>query len=107
MGFIGVLIALYLQDWFGIGDTYSLLFWTIPLATGLAVSGRTILTLFRTRNRAFRILLSLITAGLISFGFVHFRTREVILRNVTTASGKALRLSDNPFMFEDVKVDTN
>lgn len=68
--FIGVLIALYLQDWFGSGDTYSLLFWTIPLATGLAVSGQTILTLFRTRNRAFRILLSLITAGLISFGFV-------------------------------------
>ena len=35
------------------------------------------------------------------------RTREVILRNVATASGKALRLSEKPFMFEDVKVDTN
>lgn len=31
-------------------------------------------------------------------------TREVILRNVTTASGKELRLSDNPFMFRGVKV---
>lgn len=38
--------------------------------------------------------------------FPYVRTREVILRNVTTASGKDLRLSDNPFMFKDVKVDT-
>lgn len=28
--------------------------------------------------------------------------REVILKNVTTASGKPLRVSDNPFMFKDV-----
>ncbi len=34
----------------------------------------------------------------------YVRTREVILRNVTTASGKALRISDNAFMFRDVKV---
>ena len=40
-------------------------------------------------------------------GNTYVRTREVILRNVATASGKALMLSDNPFMFEDVKVDTN
>ncbi len=39
--------------------------------------------------------------------FPYVRTREVILRNVTTASGKELRLSDNPFMFKDVKVDTD
>jgi hypothetical protein len=39
--------------------------------------------------------------------FPYVRTREVILRNVATASGKALRLSDNPFMFKDVKVDTD
>ena len=31
-------------------------------------------------------------------------TETVILRNVTTASGKALRLSNNPFMFNEVKV---
>ncbi len=36
--------------------------------------------------------------------FPYVRTREVILRNVTTASGKDLRLSDNPFMFKDVNV---
>lgn len=36
--------------------------------------------------------------------FPYVRTREVILKNVTTASGKSLRISDNPFMFQDVKV---
>ena len=36
--------------------------------------------------------------------FPYVRTREVILRNVTTASGKALRISENPFMFKDVKI---
>jgi hypothetical protein len=39
--------------------------------------------------------------------FPYVRTREVILKNVTTASGKALRLSDNPYMFKDVKVITD
>jgi len=39
--------------------------------------------------------------------FPYVRTREVVLRNVTTASGKALRISDNPFLFKDVKVDTD
>lgn len=38
--------------------------------------------------------------------FPYVRTREVILRNVTIASGKTMRLSDNPFMFRDVKVDS-
>ena len=39
--------------------------------------------------------------------FSYIRTKNVILRNVTTASGKALIISDNLFMFKDVKVDTN
>jgi hypothetical protein len=39
--------------------------------------------------------------------FPYVRTREVILENVTTASGKAFRLSDNPFMFMDVQVSTD
>jgi len=34
-------------------------------------------------------------------------TREVILRNVTTSSGRELRLSNNPFMFKDVKVTSD
>jgi hypothetical protein len=39
--------------------------------------------------------------------FPYIKTKEVILRNVTTASGKALRISDNLVMFRDVKVKTN
>ena len=38
--------------------------------------------------------------------FPYVKTREVILRKVTIASGKTLRLSDNPFMFKDVKIIT-
>ena len=37
--------------------------------------------------------------------FPYVRTREVILRNVTIVSGKSLRISDNPYMFKDVKVN--
>jgi hypothetical protein len=36
--------------------------------------------------------------------FPYIRTKEVILRNVTTSSGKALKVSNNPFMFREVKV---
>jgi len=36
--------------------------------------------------------------------FPYVITREVILRNVTTTSGKTLRVSENPFMFRNVKV---
>jgi hypothetical protein len=36
--------------------------------------------------------------------FPYVITREVVLRKVTTASGKPLRLSDNSFMFKTVKV---
>ena len=39
--------------------------------------------------------------------FPFIKTRKVILRNVTTASGKNLRRSDNPFMFKDVKIDAD
>ncbi|MEJ8844075.1 hypothetical protein WG954_16910 [Lacibacter sp. H375] len=36
--------------------------------------------------------------------FPYIKTKEVILRNVTTASGKSLRVSDNTYMFRDVKI---
>ena len=39
--------------------------------------------------------------------FPYVITREVILRNVTTASGKALRISDNTFMFRNVKITSD
>ncbi|MFB9294765.1 hypothetical protein [Persicitalea jodogahamensis] len=38
--------------------------------------------------------------------FPYVITKEVVLKNVTTASGKPLRISDNSFMFRDVKVVT-
>lgn len=38
--------------------------------------------------------------------FPYIRTKEVILKNVTTASGLEVRRSDNPYMFKDVKVDS-
>jgi hypothetical protein len=34
-------------------------------------------------------------------------TREVILKNVSTASGQTIRTSNNPYMFRDVKVITD
>ncbi len=37
--------------------------------------------------------------------FPYIKTKEVIVKNVTTASGKALRISDNTFMFKNVKVE--
>ncbi|MEM9723550.1 MAG: hypothetical protein AAGA10_30060, partial [Bacteroidota bacterium] len=39
--------------------------------------------------------------------FPYVKTREVILRNVTTESGKALRISDNPFMFKEINIKTD
>lgn len=36
--------------------------------------------------------------------FPYVKTKEVILRNVTTATGKTVRVSDNPFMFKEVKI---
>ena len=39
--------------------------------------------------------------------FPFVRTKKVILKNVTTSSGKDLRLSDNPFIFKDVEIETD
>jgi len=36
--------------------------------------------------------------------YPYVKTKKVVLKNVTTASGKELRLSNNLFMFKDVKV---
>src|SRR5690554_389217 len=36
--------------------------------------------------------------------YPYVKTKEVILRNISTTSGKDLRVSDNPYMFKDVKV---
>ncbi len=39
--------------------------------------------------------------------FPYVITREVILRNVTVCSGRTLRISDNPFMFRNVKINSD
>ena len=39
--------------------------------------------------------------------FPYVISKEVILENVTTTSGKALRISENMYMFRDVKVDSD
>jgi hypothetical protein len=39
--------------------------------------------------------------------FPYVITREVILNKVTIKSGKTLRISDNPYMFRDVKVSSD
>jgi hypothetical protein len=67
-----VTVILIRQSFFGQGDIYAFLFWTLPLAIGLSVSGQTILNLYRTKYFALRVLLILITAGLISFGWIYF-----------------------------------
>jgi len=36
--------------------------------------------------------------------FPYVITKQVVLKNVTTASGKGLRISDNTYMFEDVEI---
>ena len=36
--------------------------------------------------------------------YPYVKTKEVFLKNVSTASGKDLRLSDNLFMFKDVRI---
>jgi hypothetical protein len=38
--------------------------------------------------------------------YPYIKTKEVIIRNVTTASDRVLRLSDNPYMFKDVEIIT-
>lgn len=39
--------------------------------------------------------------------FPYIKTKEVRLKNLTTTSGKSIRVSDNPYMFREVKVTTN
>jgi len=68
---IAVTIVLYRQDWFGKGDTYAFVFWTIPLAVGLSVTGKTIINLFRPCSFLLRLLFIILTAGLLSFGWAY------------------------------------
>ena len=70
-GLAAAIVILYFQDWFGSGDTYSYLFWTIPLSIGIAVFSKSILNLFPLKNKLLRLLITLIVSVLISFGWVY------------------------------------
>ncbi|MBK8981556.1 MAG: hypothetical protein IPM38_04345 [Ignavibacteria bacterium] len=68
---VTVIIVLYLQDWFGKGDTYAFILWTVPLAAGLSVSGQTILNIFRTHPFLLKLFFIILTAGICSFIWVY------------------------------------
>jgi hypothetical protein len=69
---VAAIVILFRQDWFGSGDIYSFVFWTIPIAVGLAISGETIINLFRRLHFLLRLLIIVVTAGLVSIGWVYF-----------------------------------
>lgn len=70
-GLLVAIVILYFQDWFGSSDTYSYLFWTIPLSLGVAFFGKSILNLFPAKNKLVRLLLILIISVVVSFGWVY------------------------------------
>lgn len=70
-GLLVAIVILYFQDWFGSGDTYSYIFWTIPLSIGIAIFGKSILNLFPLNNKLLRLLITLIVSVVISFGWVY------------------------------------
>jgi hypothetical protein len=68
-----VTILLYLHHWFGKEDFYTVLFWTIPVAIALAVSGKGIITtLARTDFIMLRIVVITIVALTIAYVWTHF-----------------------------------
>jgi len=46
-----------------------------------------------------------LTGGSYLEKYPYVRTREVILRNVTIASGRTLKISDKPYIFRGAKVN--
>lgn len=63
---IAVVIVLTRQDWFGKGDTYSFVFWTIPFAVAISISGEAFLSLFRKANFLSGILFIIIISIIIA-----------------------------------------
>jgi hypothetical protein len=63
---IAAAVILFRQNWFGKGDTYAFLFWTVPFAVAISVSGNTILNFYRTTPFPLRFLLIVLTSGLLS-----------------------------------------
>ena len=69
---ISVTVILYRHDWFGKGDVYAIIFWTIPLVISLAVSGGTIVNVVKTNKFILSIPIILIVSSIISYFWVHF-----------------------------------
>lgn len=68
---VAVAVVLYQQDWFGKGDTYAFVFWTVPFVAGLSVAGKTIVNLFRTSFVLLRVIFIIIASGLLSLGWAY------------------------------------
>lgn len=66
---LAALIILYRQNWFGKGDIYAFIFWTIPLVTALSIAGKTFVNLFRRFAFGVRLLLIILIAALLSIGW--------------------------------------
>src|SRR6476620_4125098 len=79
-GFLNIIVSLifvttllYLHHWFGKEDFYTVLFWTIPLAIALSISGKGIITtIARTDLIALRIFVILVIALLVAYAWTHF-----------------------------------
>lgn len=70
--FVVLTIILFIQDFFGKGDTYSFLFWTIPIAVGLSISGQAFLSILPIKKQLYRFIFILFIAIVISFGWILF-----------------------------------
>jgi hypothetical protein len=69
-GIVTALIVLFSQNWFGDGDIWSYLFWTIPLAIGISVIGNNLLGLIPTENKLLRVVGIAIISGIFSYAWV-------------------------------------
>lgn len=68
---VSAIIVVYLQDWFGKGDIYAFIFWTVPFAAGIALSGAAFLSFFRETRLIFKLLFIILMAGLLSLGWAY------------------------------------
>lgn len=68
---IVVAVFLYRQNWFGKDDTYSFIFWTIPIAIGLSINGENILNIFRNTHILLRLIFIAIISVFLSWVWVY------------------------------------
>ena len=66
---ISLSLVLYRQKWFGKGDFSAFIFWTIPFAVALAVSGKTIIYIARSVHFLIRVFLIVLISVILSFSW--------------------------------------